>query len=247
MSLYKSFPNSDLIKDWGKLITLSESEVTELYESWLVIEDENKVTSKRLFEEKGDKLKESSDYMKYIGIEVFKYKGRGFNTKRNGYLSWYEKNVVDKISEQYPSYSNSIPTAHMGSREINGIEIYNNQSPTNLVQLYNKIKREYNSKLRELNLVSQKLIKSIEYATRHDIPIEGLTEKEIIRNVHEIAESIYLSEEAPDGTLVNLSGECSECSEYIVGEHRCSCGNRRISIAVEGNIVDGFYFYPEGY
>jgi hypothetical protein len=42
----------------------------------------------------------------------------------------------DEIYKKYPYYHNSIPYAHMGEKEVNGIKLYNNQSPTTIVQLY---------------------------------------------------------------------------------------------------------------
>ena len=34
---------------------------------------------------------------------------------------------------------------------------------------------------------------------------------------------------------------CQECGEYEIGEHRCSCGNRRISATAEGYYSEGEY------
>lgn len=34
---------------------------------------------------------------------------------------------------------------------------------------------------------------------------------------------------------------CQECDEYEMGEHRCSCGNRRISATAEGYYSEGEY------
>lgn len=65
--------------------------------------------------------------------------------------------------------------------------------------------------------------------------------------VIETAETI-LREEAreenyPDGTELDLDG-CDFCSSWIVGDHRCSCGNRRVSLECDGIFLDGTgYFY----
>jgi hypothetical protein len=34
---------------------------------------------------------------------------------------------------------------------------------------------------------------------------------------------------------------CQECDDYTMGEHRCSCGNRRISATAEGYYSNGEY------
>jgi len=77
--------------------------------------------------------------------------------------------------------------------------------------------------------------------------LKDLTTDQIIRTVNDYAKEKYLEENVPNGTEVYLKHGCDECSTYIMGEHRCSCGNRRISIVVEGNIIEGFDYYPEPY
>ena len=185
--------------------------------------------------------------MKSIGIDVFKYKKGGFAPKINGYQTWYKNNVVDIISKKYPYYSSGYPVAHPCKKEVNGIELYINQSPTTIVELHNKITQQYNSQIGKKDKNNKLIIKSIEYATLHNINIEDLDTNQIIRVVNEYAKSEYLKENVPEGTEIYLKHECSECSTYFMGEHRCSCGNRRICITVEGDIIDGFFYYPEGY
>jgi len=246
-NIYKSFPKRELINEWDKLLQMNREEVCSLFEEWKVIDQENKITAKKLYEEKETKLKEISDYMKSIGIDVFKYKKKGFFTEKSGYQSWYKNYVVDVISKKYPYYNSGYPVAHSGTKKVNEIELFCNQSPTTIIELYDKISRQYNTKLNEKNKNNKLLIKSIEYAAQNNIDIEELETDQIIRVVNEYAKNQYLKENVPDGTEIYLKHECSECSTYFMGEHRCSCGNRRICITVEGDIIDGFYYYPEGY
>ena len=51
------------------------------------------------------------------------------------------------------------------------------------------------------------------------------------------------------GQFIEFSGNdnCENCRGYEVGSHRCECGNRRLSITVDGDFVNGFYAYPEAY
>lgn len=74
-----------------------------------------------------------------------------------------------------------------------------------------------------------------------------MSSEQIIDKVNEYAKDKYLKENVPDGTEIYLKNICNECDTYIMDERRCSCGNRRIDIIVEGNIVDGFCHYPEPY
>lgn len=245
MSVYKEFPNAEVIREWDKLLALTEKEVIDLYKSWHEIQKENQETYKRLVTEKNTKIDEVVTFLKTQGIDVIKYKKSGFFPKPSGYQAWFKNNVVDKISEKYPSYQRHIPTAHMTSCVVQGIELSNNQSPTNVVELHRKITNQFNSKINQFKKTDKLLIKSIAYATEHQIDIEDLTPTEVIATVAESAKEKYLKEQVPFGTEVYLKHECYECSTYIMGEHRCSCGNRRISIVVEGDLIQGFEYYPE--
>lgn len=247
MTTYKSFPQANLIREWDKLIKLSKEEVVILFEEWKLIHKENEEINKKLYEEKTSKVKEVSDYLKSVGIDAFKYKKSGFIPQKTGYQAWYQKNIVEKIYEKYPYYRSGIPTAHMEEKEVNGVKLYNNQSPTNLVELYDKISWQYRSKVNEVKKVDKLLIKSIEYATKHNIEIDNLNTDGIIKTAAEHAKDKYIEENLPNGMEVYLKHGCDECSTYIMGEHRCSCGNRRIYIEVEGDLIEGFTYYPEPY
>lgn len=241
---YKPFPKRELINEWNKLLKMNQEEVCALYEQWKLIDKENQEISKKLYEEKNNKIEEISKFLISKGIDPYKYKNI---LKRNGYQTWYQNNIVKVISDKYPYYSYGLPNAHPGKKEVNGIELYCNKSPTTIVELYDMITRQYNNKMNEKNKNNKLLIKSIEYATLHNIDIEDLTSDQIISTVCEYAKDEYLKENVPNGTEVYLKHACNECNTYIMGERRCSCGNRRIDIIVEGDIIEGFYYYPEPY
>lgn len=242
--VYKSFPKRELINEWDKLLKMSREEVCILLDEWKLIDQENKEVSKKSYEEKNNKIEEISKFLISKGIDPYKYKGI---LTKNGYQSWFHKNIVDVISKKYPYYSSGVPVAHSNRKEVNGIELYCNQSPTTIVELYDMISRQYNSKIQEKNKSNKLLIKSIEYANLHNINIEDLNTDQIIYTVNEHAKEKYVEENLPDGTEIYLKHGCDECSTYIMGERRCSCGNRRIDVIVEGDIIEGFYYYPEPY
>lgn len=65
--------------------------------------------------------------------------------------------------------------------------------------------------------------------------------------LNELEKDKWFTENAPtDGDTFTINC-CSDCDTWIYGERRCSCGNRRISLTVEGDYENGFYFYPEAY
>jgi hypothetical protein len=247
MGVYKPFPQANLIREWDKLLKLKREEVVKLYEEWKEIEKENKEINTKMYHEKFDKINEEATYLKSAGIDPYKYKTKGFFKEKSGYQTWFQKNIADEISKKYPYYQHTLPYAHMTEVTVNGVKLWNNQSPTTIVELYDRITHQYNSKIREVNKNDKLLVKSIEYAAKHDIDIEELSPKQIIDYVNGVAKNNYLKEEIPDGSEVYLKHGCDECSTYIMGERRCSCGNRRISIVVEGDLIEGFYYYPEPY
>lgn len=84
---------------------------------------------------------------------------------------------------------------------------------------------------------------ALNFAEKHGLKAEdGI---DIISLVEEKAEELWVKENYPEGT--EMSGGCQECDTWNVGDYRCSCGNRRVQLTVEGNFYDGFYAYAEGY
>lgn len=39
-----------------------------------------------------------------------------------------------------------------------------------------------------------------------------------------------------DGSILAIDDNICECSEYALGDRRCSCGNRRIAVSVESYV-----------
>lgn len=62
--------------------------------------------------------------------------------------------------------------------------------------------------------------------------------------VAEAAKTAFILKEYPDGTEIDAGGQCDYCDSWTVGDRRCSCGNRRMYLEVEGNVLDGFTAYP---
>ena len=69
-------------------------------------------------------------------------------------------------------------------------------------------------------------------------------DEELIRYISDKEETGYIN--SMNGMELNFD-QCGECDSWIVGEHRCSCGNRRVDLEISGNIVDGFSSYPQAY
>jgi len=63
---------------------------------------------------------------------------------------------------------------------------------------------------------------------------------------YELAANAWKKENYPIGTEIRLDNNICECESYIMGETRCSCGNRRISTGVDGTLGN-FYLMLEPY
>lgn len=52
-----------------------------------------------------------------------------------------------------------------------------------------------------------------------------------------------------DGQNCNdyLDDDAEECAGWQVGERRCDCGNRRVSLTTAGDATNGFYAYACAY
>lgn len=74
----------------------------------------------------------------------------------------------------------------------------------------------------------------------------GLDEnsESLVYDVEEHKEQAWREANYPDGT--EMSHKCCDtCSSWTVGESRCSCGNRRMSLSVEKMSNGEFYAYAE--
>lgn len=81
----------------------------------------------------------------------------------------------------------------------------------------------------------------------YGVNVEDFNSKaDFIKRIESIARMKFIDENYSDGTEIDI-GCCDNCDSWTVGERRCSCGNRRVDLTVEGNILDGFYVYGESY
>lgn len=89
--------------------------------------------------------------------------------------------------------------------------------------------------------------KSIELAVKkYNIDITSKHIGEIIAEVRDLEKEEFVRSNYRNGDCV-LDCDCSECGSWTVGDHRCHCGNRRVFLAVDGDVVSGFSAYSECY
>ena len=107
-----------------------------------------------------------------------------------------------------------------------------------------KRKQEEERKIRE----SKELVESITYLREQNISVDGLTPERIIDLAEDSRRQKWIAENYPDGTEMTHKC-CDYCSDWTVGEHRCSCGNRRMNLVVEKARYgeNEYYAYAEAY
>lgn len=242
---YKSFRSSELVNptNWGKLLKLTPEEVLALEQEWIETEKYNKDV--RIYKDGHFKeaLNELTAVLDKHGIK-YKFSKSFFSKSKKKYENWFEKVVVQLGVLNKYCYHN-FPYAHMNSAEVEGIKISNNCSPTTIMELYrnlsNQLKRGKETKLK----VDKHLSECYRRAVEMNIEISDLTPEEVRDKVEEILKENFLKDNYPPGTEVSIDYNHCECETYTIGAHRCSCGNRRMSVWVEGNCLNGYYLASE--
>lgn len=75
---------------------------------------------------------------------------------------------------------------------------------------------------------------AIAYFERNNIPVpEGVGPDELISRAETMRREEWIKDNYPPGTVIQSA--CDNCEEYTVGEHRCSCGDTRNELSVDGS------------
>ncbi|MGL4759044.1 MAG: hypothetical protein ACRCXZ_06920 [Patescibacteria group bacterium] len=150
-----------------------------------------------------------------------KYKYNSSRTTKR--KAWY-KNILLEIQTHH-SYCASIYDI-TGCRSL--LELYNQ------VQIYNNQKKKGQKILEEAKKV---------------LLIDDISDLDLIEKATNQVKSKWLLENYKEGQECLLDDNYCECEKWFYGEHRCSCGNRRISFTVEGALDDiqSFYLKVEPY
>lgn len=90
-----------------------------------------------------------------------------------------------------------------------------------------------NSKMNQDNLNKVSDICLLENKFRHIYNDKSMIKEKFIKKLENFV----------DGQEVDIKSTCSECSTWYFGNRRCSCGNVRIHLEIDGDLLDGFYHY----
>ena len=156
------------------------------------------------------------------------------------------KMLKKQLEMMYPTWSRqSYPRVY---RYMIGTETYRVcKSPSTLMEVV-KSARAKREQLQKKALETNKLyILSVKYLLKSGVDVENLTSDEIIVKANDLARDAWITSNFPDGETVDVDDNYCECETWTVGDRRCSCGNRRLELSVEGDLSSGFYGYPEPY
>lgn len=226
--------------DWMKLNRVSYEDIKDVsIEEFERIENEFRETEKR----NNAARRHNDDLYKQAEAAFFEdLNGIGIQVKgvRGGILQPF-KNTIREI--RYKLVGNSIPAMpspnlYLGEKEYRA----SGSLSTRLKAL--KLAGEREAKAAEKN--DKLLVASIAYLSKHD-PDGEWKEKgaeAIINRAWALASNAFVEEKYPDGTEVDVDDNICECESWTVGERRCSCGNRRMYLEIEGDLLNGFWAYP---
>lgn len=249
MKTYKAYENQNLMKDYAKLLTMSKEEVEIVMSEWEEVRSYNSVARRENELEYFAEIKSIATELSAKGIEVYKPIKR--NKKEREFTSWFNNYIATPLRTRYlltrfpgePSTNYSLSSDY--KVEINGVTISRIFS-NNLLQIWDSVQRSYKTGIESMKRTNAEYNKCIKFALENDILVNiDSSPNEIISTITKIASEKWLKCNYTEGELINIDC-CSECNEYYYGEHRCSCGNRRINSYVEGTIGD-FYLVTETY
>lgn len=249
MNTYKTFENASLLKDYKALLSMSLEEVEAIKNSW---EETRLFNNKTRNENEKECLEEVSKIAQDLdlrGIEVYKRNKQYAKTKE--FQKWFNLNIYSPLKSKYRLTSfpaeprTSCYISFDYSVNIEGV-IINQVNSSDLVQIWKEVNYQFKIKTELVKKENKEYQKAIKYAIENNIELaEDLSIPKIISTVTEIASQKWLEENYTEGEMIQIDC-CSDCADYIYGEHRCSCGNRRISTYVEGTIGE-FYLVTEAY
>jgi hypothetical protein len=219
------------------ILVITDDELSVIYKKGLEIKEEN-----RLKKKENRRLYEMFEKEFITGFEDMGMTVRGV---RGGILKEY-KSILREANTMF--YLSSHPAEiddYSFNFQYKGKQqsIYGNGNLERLKRFRKFCEQQQKSEDQNNEL----LIKSIKYAEENDININDLNNNAIIEKVKELAKVKYTEKEYEEGTDIAIDDNYCECEKWTVGERRCSCGNVRIYLEVEGDILKGFMAYPTPY
>lgn len=196
----------------------------------------------------------SEDYQKIIKKieEICVEAGVIYKNHNDTHERWF-KNLLDRFSP-LRSFPGNFGDIRCGAVEYNGETLWLkdiNFIDESISNIINKVHRLVDGVIKHVSRrdarkeKNNKLFrKAIEIAIRDKVNYGEMSDEDLIKHIIELEENKHL--ESRHGETIDFD-QCDDCDKWTVGERRCSCGNRRVSLELDGNLIDGFYSYPQAY
>lgn len=247
MKPYQQYKDYELcnVSNWHNLLKMKREEVVALHDSWKATEKLNKQIYEENKATRANIIQQIEKILTDNGIE-FKLKTPFGSKSKKKFQPFYEK-FIEHISGLNSYIPYNFPYAHMGETKIQGIGVYNGQSPTPILELYDNLTRDVEQALKRERVNENHFIECVKQANLNNIDILNLNKEEIVQKVEDFLKDRWMKTAYPDGKTIDIDDNYCECETYTIGDRRCSCGNRRINAYVEGNCLGGYYLAVEPY
>lgn len=237
---FKTYHQREMASDLQKLYESPREKVEELQKEWIQIREENKAIHSENWKAYENLQKEIETFLTEKKMKLYEYTPRGLKKPTH----WF-KLMHSNIPRPPSLYSNEMPMVESRNKsaKINGVEVPISSGLT-ILEAYDKIHKHMKREHRANHKRNLLIAAAYKFINENKIAFDG-TPGQAIGLANEAAGNKWMQENYPNGTVVGIDDNYCECETYTIGEHWCSCGNRRISALPEGNIVDGYYLATE--
>lgn len=216
------------------VLNVSDSDLERLENEWKIIHKANDEIYKKNKEIMLKMIKQLEDLFKSLGMKCYKYKKFGL-TKTGVYKEF--KALTDALQwkfPKFPDYPNPYSLKYKN-------EEYRSSGST-LVEKVKYIKEQIKRADNIANLKNKEYLLAASLASKYNI---SLDDPLLLEKVREANKEEFIQKEFPIGTAVHIKC-CDECSTWYVGDHRCSCGNCRMYLDVDGSINNWYAWGQNG-
>ena len=249
---FRQYEKAELVRSdkWHEVVLLSEAEVKSLHEKWKTTEIANVEIYANIIKVIESEWKQVTNLFSTLGI-VWKRSGSKIGTVTPEKWEKWAAEVYNRIKGKYDFWSRpSMPYAHPNHNitvRIQGVEVSICRSPTDIIELHAALTSQLNSAQKTQDEVNRRRIEAMRIAIDRNMNIEGKTIDQIASFVNNVLKDEFEKAELVEGREISINDDYCGCESYTIGSHRCSCGNRRINVYVEGNFLNGFYITTEPY
>lgn len=216
------------------ILEMDDDDIIALENEWNTIKDENAVITaynRNLRVEIAKKIEEFCESLDIPTYKTSKYgKVIGEYKEFKAMLKALDAKIITWEKRDKPSPHVII---------VDGEEMRSSRSPVTLMGLVKQIRERIARKKAAERTVTKEQLLAASMAAQYGIDVN---DPDLVQKVRAKDQERWVEENYPNGTEVDIDC-CDFCDTWTVGEHRCSCGNRRMYLDVSGGIRD-WWAYP---